>query len=111
MSERAIAINEGRKKYNTGKPCKRGHFADRFTVTMNCVECVKLYRKTTNQRLNQARYDIAMGHIAVTVTVRAQDAQFIRDMAKMSNDNNEAHIRLVGDYCRALGLAMKFDEI
>ena len=29
----------GLKKYNTGKPCKRGHVADRWTSTAACAEC------------------------------------------------------------------------
>jgi hypothetical protein len=38
---RAEAKSLGLKMYNTGKPCKRGHFADRYT-TGQCTECVKL---------------------------------------------------------------------
>jgi hypothetical protein len=30
------------KMYNTGKPCKRGHFADRYTVGAHCVECTAI---------------------------------------------------------------------
>ena len=29
----------GLKTYNTGKPCKRGHFADRYTTGAKCIEC------------------------------------------------------------------------
>lgn len=29
----------GLQKYNTGKPCKRGHVADRYTASSHCVEC------------------------------------------------------------------------
>lgn len=31
--------------YNTGKPCKRGHLADRYVSTRACVECSKLVIK------------------------------------------------------------------
>jgi len=39
--KRADAISQGLKFYNTGKPCKYGHFSDRY-VAGQCVECVKL---------------------------------------------------------------------
>jgi hypothetical protein len=39
--KRAEAKAQGLKFYNTGKPCKHGHFADRY-IAGACVECVKL---------------------------------------------------------------------
>jgi hypothetical protein len=42
--KRAEAKLLGLKTYNTGKPCKRGHFADRYT-TGQCIECVNLQSK------------------------------------------------------------------
>ena len=35
------ALQDSLLKYNTGKPCKRGHMADRYTKTCICVECAK----------------------------------------------------------------------
>ena len=29
----------GLKTYNTGKPCKRGHFSDRYVTSSHCIEC------------------------------------------------------------------------
>jgi hypothetical protein len=37
------ALEKGLKRYFTGKPCKRGHVSERFTVSKNCVGCH--YRK------------------------------------------------------------------
>jgi len=37
--KRAEAKLLGLKTYNTGKPCKHGHFADRYTIAAKCVEC------------------------------------------------------------------------
>lgn len=34
--------------YFTGKPCKRGHVAPRFTSTRNCVECNKERGRVAN---------------------------------------------------------------
>ena len=40
--KRAEAKDLKLDKYCTGKPCKRGHFADRYTKSAQCVECVKI---------------------------------------------------------------------
>lgn len=39
---RLDAKNLGLKRYFTGKKCKHGHFAERFTATGECHECSKL---------------------------------------------------------------------
>lgn len=39
---RAAAIKNGDKFYNTGKPCRAGHMADRTTKGSQCVECKRL---------------------------------------------------------------------
>jgi len=37
--KRAEAKSLGLKTYNTGKPCKHGHFADRYTAGAKCIQC------------------------------------------------------------------------
>lgn len=37
--KRAEAKLLGLKTYNTSKPCKRGHFADRYAANSHCVTC------------------------------------------------------------------------
>ncbi len=43
MAEKIIrrkdALAQGLKRYFTGKPCKRGHIADRFTSQGDCIVC------------------------------------------------------------------------
>ena len=109
LSPREIAIRDGNKRYTTGKPCKHGHYADRFTITMNCVVCVKNYRKVTTQRLNQAKHDHAMGYIEVTVSTPAINAQCIRDITKMINGGHMLQLKLLGDYARAIGMSLEID--
>jgi HNH endonuclease len=36
---RAEALAKGLKRYRTGKPCKQGHFAERFVINCACCEC------------------------------------------------------------------------
>lgn len=38
-SSRTAAIGAGDPHYNTGKPCKYGHFAPRYTIDGSCTEC------------------------------------------------------------------------
>lgn len=45
----------GLTRYFTGKPCERGHIAERYVATPNCVECQKIHndgqpRKQTRER-------------------------------------------------------------
>lgn len=47
VSSRALAKAAGIDRYFTGKPCKRDHIAERYTITGNCTICVKL-RNVTN---------------------------------------------------------------
>jgi hypothetical protein len=35
----------GLEKYNTGKPCRNGHLADRYTSGGECLECCKIKNK------------------------------------------------------------------
>ena len=41
---REEALEQGLKHYYTGKPCKRGHYAERYTNCSTCVLCS--YQKT-----------------------------------------------------------------
>lgn len=40
------AKSEGLKRYFTGKPCKRGHIAERTTSSGTCVMCELLWKRT-----------------------------------------------------------------
>lgn len=41
--QRSEAKESGLTKYNTGKPCKHGHFSDRWTRDGKCCECTHIY--------------------------------------------------------------------
>lgn len=43
---RKEALAQGLPRYRTGRPCKRGHVADRLTSNLTCVECDKEKRKS-----------------------------------------------------------------
>ena len=46
---RAEAIANGSQTYQTGKPCKHGHFSPRYVTTHACVECQKAIAKVWAQ--------------------------------------------------------------
>jgi hypothetical protein len=39
------AYDAGRTRYFTGKPCKRGHIAERMVTSGSCVECLHVYEE------------------------------------------------------------------
>ena len=39
---RSQALQSGSRRYFTGKPCKSGHIAERYTSKGNCVECIRI---------------------------------------------------------------------
>lgn len=47
---RRQAAEAGRTKYYTGRPCAKGHDAQRFTSTGTCVKCAAGYVKDYNKR-------------------------------------------------------------
>lgn len=44
-SSRAAARREGADRYFTGKKCRRGHLAERYTSTANCSVCAVAYSR------------------------------------------------------------------
>jgi hypothetical protein len=48
---RKEAIRSGLKRYFTGKPCKRGHIAERFVSGQRCLGCAQEWRKANAERL------------------------------------------------------------
>ena len=106
MLARSKAISSGFTKYNTGKPCKYGHYSDRYVSTLNCVQCVKEHRKNTQLEINQGRQQLSMGFVEVIVKVKPDNAESIRDFAKIINSNDESLVKAVVDFCHALGLAI-----
>lgn len=42
---RAKAIERGLPRYFTGKPCKYGHVAERYTLQSHCLECDRITSK------------------------------------------------------------------
>jgi hypothetical protein len=59
-TSRKAARAAGRTFYFTGKPCKRGHIAERYAHNGECVVCARLracqWKKTAKGKTYQAEY-------------------------------------------------------
>lgn len=53
---RAAARTQGLKRYFTGKPCKRGHIAERYVAKAVCVACDAMRIGTENKRRRDRDY-------------------------------------------------------
>lgn len=53
---RSEAKERGDKFYFSGEPCSRGHLADRYVSTYQCVECHKSWMTSDEQKLKRLRY-------------------------------------------------------
>lgn len=51
-ASRKDALRLGAPVYNTGRPCKRGHFSDRYTASGHCIPC---RRDEENSRYNELK--------------------------------------------------------
>lgn len=64
--ERAQAVADGRQTYFTGKPCKRGHVAERYTTTKTCILCYSEWRRENLERERKRMRDWSSAHREVT---------------------------------------------
>lgn len=55
MNFRLQAATAGRKTYQTGTPCRRGHTGPRYTSNGMCVECLKVHATGVKSKLSETR--------------------------------------------------------
>lgn len=53
--DRMTALNQGLVKYKMDTPCRKGHIADRYASTGQCVECAKKYQNVIKANRKHAR--------------------------------------------------------
>lgn len=53
---RITAIAKSLERFSTGKPCKRGHWAERYTSTGQCVDCVALFASNYEHNPKRVAY-------------------------------------------------------
>lgn len=71
--EEAVLLNLA--KYWTGKPCRAGHAALRYTSSGACIACNDGYRR----RFARKDQSPSPGMVPVTLLVHGEDLQTVRD--------------------------------
>lgn len=61
ISTRRQAADAGQKRYYTGRPCSKGHDAQRFVSTGVCVKCAADYVKSYNSKIRKTANAAAAG--------------------------------------------------
>ena len=56
---REQARTERKNHFNTGKPCNKGHMADRDVLTGDCIKCMKIAKA---KYLNQKHREDLLAH-------------------------------------------------
>ena len=59
---RAEAVAQGLTRYFTGKPCPKGHIAERQTCNYGCIECSKGRQRTPSGREYKRHYEKTPKH-------------------------------------------------
>lgn len=62
LLERAEARAIGAVRYRTGRPCKHGHLAERWTSTAICVECNKIHWANASEGAREKNRQRAKRH-------------------------------------------------
>lgn len=65
--KRNDAASLGLVKYNTGKPCTKGHLSDRYTSSGMCITCLSSHRDKFQRARNDANHKLATGQVQVPV--------------------------------------------
>lgn len=72
--ERIEAIKIGLAKYNTGRPCRHGHFADRYTKSGACSSCIKNMVELST--VNSAEIRSKIEQLTVKIYLYSQESGF-----------------------------------
>lgn len=105
-TNRNAAALAGAKTFYTGRVCRRGHKADRYTSTGQCVECMKygsrpqVARIEANLPINveaeiaeiQARFDRQVGHIReeAELSIRTINDRAALGVKKLTSERDDA---------------------
>ena len=78
IQDREVAKILGHTTYWSGKPCRNGHYAKRYTKSNMCTECQK-------QRVKHTRDENRAYHKEIKVRIHPEDAGFIKYMVHLLN--------------------------
>lgn len=70
---REIAVQNGHKYYNTGKPCKNGHSVARYTLSSVCVQCHRERSKRNTDKIRTIAFNNGIGLVRPVTSVHPDD--------------------------------------
>lgn len=84
---RKEAIDKGLKRYFSGRPCSRGHIAERKVSSGNCCECVKLWRAENIDKVHEEqRLWKINNRVKFRASVKASEAKKPEKYKKMHQE-------------------------
>lgn len=98
---RQDAIAQRLSRYFTGLPCKHGHISQRYTKTLNCIECLHptfeaqdiKQRREARAALKPTRLDLS-GMKLIKIRLHKNDLDLFESMAMAAAMMHEAAIKL-----------------
>ncbi len=81
-TSRAEAIVAGAVKYSTGRPCVRGHVAERWAHGGTCTECQRSWQKATNARYYAKN---RIKELSRKAHRRAQNPEHVREIERRAS--------------------------
>lgn len=103
MSVRDEAFKHGHTTYNTGKPCKRGHYSPRYSSNGVCIQCLKYHHDERLNRISRGNMIRSGDMTQHTVGIRSKYINVLNDLTDiMIEDGYRAellaqYIMLIGD--------------
>jgi hypothetical protein len=97
-ASRGAAVRWGLVRYNTGKACRRGHFAERYSSTGACVECVAARGVFENAKLQEASELLRWGKLDKDKAEELGSPWYC--LSEQLPCGHIAHQRVADDACR-----------
>lgn len=72
-TSREIAVQNGHKYYNSGKPCQNGHITARYTLSSVCVQCNRDRSKRNADKIRKIAFNHGVGLVQATTGVHPDD--------------------------------------
>lgn len=91
---RSQAIEQGLTHYFTGKPCPRGHIAQRFVSSFGCVECGFLFSTAQREALTEDQKVVLREKKNAIRRLEAAEKKRIKDLVEADRLNSVKEIML-----------------
>jgi|SRR5208337_3465830 len=91
---RSEAVRKGLYRYYTGKPCRNGHTAMRYTMTSVCSECQKWRAQKYRHGVEEQRVAMRLNKVIVQYHIDRLDQQHLDEYIKALNDARDLMLEI-----------------